>query len=125
MTAIHPAPLLADLQDAMTQDGVTTILVDLFVLFAAAKFVGELFEALRQPQVVGELLAGVLIGPHVLGLVGAEGEIVLEVIAELGVIILLFTVGLETSARISGRSEGPLCSSGSWAWCFLSWPGEV
>jgi Kef-type K+ transport system membrane component KefB len=99
MTAIHPAPLLAELQDAMTEDGVTTILVDLFVLFAAAKIVGELFEALRQPQVVGELLAGVLIGPHVLGLVGDEGTIVLEVIAELGVIILLFTVGLETSAR--------------------------
>jgi Kef-type K+ transport system membrane component KefB len=77
----------------------TTILVDLFLLFAAAKVVGELFEALRQPQVVGELLAGVLVGPHVLGLVGEEGEIVLEVIAELGLIILLFTVGLETSVR--------------------------
>lgn len=73
--------------------------MDLFALFAAAKVGGELFEALRQPQVVGELLAGVLIGPHVLGLVGGEGEIVLEVIAELGVIILLFTVGLETSVN--------------------------
>jgi Kef-type K+ transport system membrane component KefB len=83
----------------MTETDITTILVDLFLLFAAAKVVGELFEALRQPQVVGELLAGVLIGPHVLGLVGQEGEIVLEVIAELGVIILLFTVGLETSVR--------------------------
>jgi Kef-type K+ transport system membrane component KefB len=83
----------------MTENGVTTILVDLFVLFAGAKVVGELFEALRQPQVVGELLAGVLIGPHVLGLVGEEGEVVLEVLAELGVIILLFTVGLETSVR--------------------------
>jgi Kef-type K+ transport system membrane component KefB len=77
----------------------TTILVDLFLLFAAAKVVGEMFEALRQPQVVGELLAGVLVGPHVLGLVGDEGEVVLEVIAELGLIILLFTVGLETSVR--------------------------
>lgn len=83
----------------MTETDTASILVDLFLLFAAAKVVGELFEALRQPQVVGELLAGVLIGPHVLGLVGEEGEIVLEVIAELGVIILLFTVGLETSVR--------------------------
>jgi Kef-type K+ transport system membrane component KefB len=83
----------------MAETDVTAILVDLFVLFAAAKITGEVFEALRQPQVVGELLAGVLIGPHVLGLVAGEGNIVLEVIAELGVIILLFTVGLETSVQ--------------------------
>lgn len=74
-----------------------SVLVDLFVLFAAAKVAGELFEHFHQPAVVGELLAGVVVGPHVLGLVGgAEGD-VLEVVAELGVIILLFTVGLETS----------------------------
>jgi len=74
-----------------------SVLVDLFVLFAAAKVAGELFEHFGQPAVVGELLAGILVGPFALGLVGAgEGE-VLEVVAELGVIILLFTVGLETS----------------------------
>lgn len=73
------------------------ILIDLFVLFLAAKVLGELFEAIRQPAVVGELLAGVLVGPHLLGLVAAEGHAVLDVVAELGVIILLFTVGLETS----------------------------
>jgi Kef-type K+ transport system membrane component KefB len=73
-----------------------SVLVDLFVLFAAAKLLGELFESIHQPAVVGELIAGVLVGPHVLGWVGSgEGE-VLQVVAELGVIILLFTVGLET-----------------------------
>jgi Kef-type K+ transport system membrane component KefB len=74
-----------------------SVLLDLFILFAAAKIAGELFEAVRQPAVVGELLAGVVVGPHVLGLLGGEQERVLEVVAELGVIILLFTVGLETS----------------------------
>jgi Kef-type K+ transport system membrane component KefB len=73
-----------------------TVLVDLFVLFAAAKVAGELFEHFGQPAVVGELLAGVLVGPHVLGWAGGEGP-VLEVVAQLGVIILLFSVGLETS----------------------------
>jgi Kef-type K+ transport system membrane component KefB len=74
------------------------ILIHLFVLFAAARILGETFQAMKQPAVVGELLAGVLVGPYGLGLVGGEGEtLVLEVIAELGVIILLFTVGLETS----------------------------
>ena len=83
-----------------------SVLVDLFVLFAAAKISGELFEAVGQPAVVGELIAGIIVGPHVLGWAGAgEGE-VLEVVAELGVIILLFTVGLETSVgdlRAVGR----------------------
>jgi Kef-type K+ transport system membrane component KefB len=74
-----------------------SVLLDLFILFAAAKIAGELFEAIRQPAVVGELLAGVLVGPHVLGLLGGGEQEVLEVVAELGVIILLFTVGLETS----------------------------
>lgn len=86
---------------------VAPILVDLFILFAAARAAGELFESLRQPAVIGELLAGVIVGPHVLGFVGVEGEEVLEVVAELGVIILLFTVGLETTVgqlRRVGRS---------------------
>ena len=83
----------------MSEADVPSVLVDLFFLFAAAKLTGELFDALGQPEVVGELLAGVVIGPHVLGLVGEGDAAVLEVIAELGVIILLFTVGLETSVR--------------------------
>lgn len=74
-----------------------SVLVDLFVLFAAAKVLGELFEHFHQPAVVGELLAGILVGPHLLGWAGAGEGPVLEVVAELGVIILLFTVGLETS----------------------------
>jgi Na+:H+ antiporter len=71
-----------------------SVLVQLFVLFAAAKVLGELFEHFRQPAVAGELLAGVVVGPSVLGLVGG-GE-VLDLLAQLGVIILLFRVGLDT-----------------------------
>lgn len=75
----------------------SSVLVDLFVLFAAAKILGELFEHFGQPAVLGELLGGVLVGPHVIGAVGAESGPLLELLAELGVIILLFTVGLETN----------------------------
>ncbi|HEX2032123.1 MAG TPA: cation:proton antiporter [Actinomycetota bacterium] len=89
------------------------ILVDLFILFAAAKFLGELFDHVGQPEVVGELLAGILVGPHLLGWVGEESEAVLEVIAELGVIILLFTVGLETSVRDLRRVGGQALLVGS------------
>lgn len=84
-----------------------SVLVDLFVLFAAAKVAGELFEHVHQPAVVGELLAGVLVGPHVLGFVGSGEEEVLQVVAELGVIILLFTVGLETSVEDLRRVGRP------------------
>lgn len=88
------------------------MLVDLFVLFAAAKVAGELFERVHQPVVVGELLAGVLVGPHVLGLVGSGEEEVLQVVAELGVIILMFTVGLETSINDLKRVGRPAAAVG-------------
>jgi Kef-type K+ transport system membrane component KefB len=90
-----------------------SVLLELFILFAAAKVFGELFEHVHQPAVVGELLAGVLVGPHVLGLVGGGEEAVLEVVAELGVIILLFTVGLETSLDDLRQVGGPAIRVGT------------
>ena len=72
----------------------TEILLALFVILLAAKLGAELFERLRQPAVVGEILAGVIIGPSVLGLV-APSEFI-SMLAEIGVIFLLFTVGLGT-----------------------------
>jgi len=76
---------------------VSDVLLDLFLVLLAAKVGDEIFKRIGQPAIVGEILAGVVIGPSVLGIV-EPGE-VLEVFAELGVIFLLFWVGLET--RIS------------------------
>jgi Kef-type K+ transport system membrane component KefB len=70
------------------------ILTDLFVVLLAAKLGDEIFKRIGQPAIVGEILAGVVVGPSVLGFVEV-GE-VLEIFAELGVIFLLFWVGLET-----------------------------
>lgn len=72
-------------------------LVEVFFLLLAAQLVGWLFARLKQPVVIGEVLAGVLVGPALLGLVH-DGEI-LEFLAELGAIFLLFMVGLETRLR--------------------------
>lgn len=69
-------------------------LTDLFVVLLAAKLGDEVFKRIGQPAIVGEILAGVLVGPSLLGLV-EPGE-VLELFAELGVVFLLFWVGLET-----------------------------
>ena len=73
------------------------LLVTLFVMFAAAKVMAEVFERLHQPAVVGEILAGVLIGPSLLGWV--EPNLTTETLAEIGVILLMFAVGLETEPR--------------------------
>jgi Kef-type K+ transport system membrane component KefB len=72
----------------------TRVLLTLFIMLAAAKFMAELFERLRQPAVAGEIMAGILIGPSLLNLV-APTEIT-SILAEIGVIFLLFNVGLET-----------------------------
>lgn len=72
----------------------TKVLLTLFIMLTAAKLMAELFERLRQPAVAGEILAGVVIGPSLLNL-AAPSEIT-SVLAEIGVIFLLFNVGLET-----------------------------
>ena len=68
-------------------------LLSLFLLFLAAKIGEEVFRRINQPGVIGELLGGFIVGPFALGL--AHVTITAEVFAELGVVILLFTVGLE------------------------------
>jgi Kef-type K+ transport system membrane component KefB len=70
------------------------LLLQLFIMLGGAKLLAEIFARLRQPTVVGEILAGVLIGPQVLGWVAPSETS--QALAELGVIFLLFNVGLET-----------------------------
>ena len=69
------------------------VLLGLFVLLVAAKLGEEVVRRLGQPGVVGELLGGFIVGPYALGLV-SPGQTA-EVFAEVGVVILLFSVGLE------------------------------
>ena len=75
--------------------GPQTLLLELFVIFLAARVVGEVFERLYLPAVLGEILAGVVLGPYALGWVQPSDTI--ESIAELGAIFVLFNAGLETS----------------------------
>jgi Kef-type K+ transport system membrane component KefB len=70
-----------------------------------AKLLGEFAGRLGQPAVLGELLAGVVLGPSVLGLVPLIDGVVL--LAEIGVILLLFEVGLETDLGKLARVGGP------------------
>lgn len=73
------------------------LLFELFAIFVAAKVIGEIFERLTLPAVLGEILAGVLIGPYALGWIRPSDT--LKAISEIGAIFVLFNAGLEVSPR--------------------------
>ncbi len=64
-------------------------------MLGAAKIFGAAAQRLGQPAVLGELVAGGVLGMSVLGLVDPQ-DVVLRMLADLGVVILLFEIGLET-----------------------------
>lgn len=68
----------------------------MLLVFGSAKLLAEIFERFGQPGIVGEILAGVLIGPSVLGWIRPNE--LLTSLSELGVMFLLFRVGLEVKA---------------------------
>src|SRR5678815_928698 len=70
------------------------ILLGLFVIFVAAQIGAEIAQRLKLPGVVGEIVAGCVLGPSALGWV--HGSEALDLLAEIGVVLLLFSVGLET-----------------------------
>ena len=73
----------------------THILLSLFIIFVAAQVGAEIAQRLKLPAVVGEIAAGCVIGPSVLGWIHLPSE-PLEVMSEIGAVLLLFSVGLET-----------------------------
>jgi Kef-type K+ transport system membrane component KefB len=75
--------------------GTDSLLLQLFTIFVWAKVFGELFERLHLPAVLGEILAGVVLGPYATRFI-LPGDTIYS-IAEVGAVFLLFTVGLETS----------------------------
>lgn len=80
--------------------------LQLMIILLAARLFGELAARLRAPAVIGELLAGVVVGPSLLGWVPLSE--VIKLLAEIGIILLLFEVGLETDlgklVRTGGRA---------------------
>lgn len=70
---------------------------DLAIIIIFAKFFGILARKLKAPQVVGEIVAGLLIGPGILGLV-QQSDFLLDM-AEIGVVLLMFSAGLETNLK--------------------------
>lgn len=76
-------------------------LLFLAIILFATKICGLFSRKFHMPQVVGALLAGVILGPSVLNLISFDGATgsYLEITAEIGVILLMFSAGLETDRR--------------------------
>ena len=91
-------------------DHLATTLTQLFVVLLAAKVGDEVFKRLGQPTLIGEILGGVLVGPAVLGIYAVTPET--ELFAEIGVVLLLFQVGLETRIGDLLRVGGTAASVG-------------
>jgi len=71
------------------------ILKDIVIIFAFATAVNYLFTKIRIPTIIGYLLTGIVAGPSLLGVIESPHEI--EFMAEIGIILLMFTIGLEFS----------------------------
>ena len=73
---------------------ISVFLLQLLTIILSAKILGELAATIQIPSVIGELTAGIIIGPSVFGWI--ESNQVIRLLSEIGVILLLFQVGLET-----------------------------
>jgi Kef-type K+ transport system membrane component KefB len=105
-----------------------SVLAGLALIFVVAKLGGELFERFGQPAVLGELVAGMCVGALALAGVGGVEQLrshaVISALAEIGVIILLFEVGLESNLAEMlevGRSALLVAAAGVVAPFFLGW----
>lgn len=117
-----------DDESAHGNSEVAEVLLGLIVILLAAKLGGDLFERFKQPAVLGELVIGMVIGN--LSMIGFDAfepfkhSVTLEVLAEIGVILLLFMVGLESSINEMmkvGAASFMVATFGVIAPFFLGW----
>lgn len=89
------------------------VLLALFLIFLFAQIGAEVSQRLKLPAVVGEIVAGIVIGPSLLGWVAPSS--LLDILAEIGAVLLLFSVGLETrlgDLQKIGKTAGFVAGAG-------------
>jgi CPA2 family monovalent cation:H+ antiporter-2 len=82
----------------------------LVIIFGVSAFVVFLLQKLKVPSIVGFLIGGVVLGPHGFGVIREIGEV--ELLAEVGIILLLFTIGLEISLKNLKRIRSAIVGGG-------------
>ena len=87
------------------------LLNDIVIIFGLSIAVLFIFHLIRVPAIVGYLLTGILAGPYGLGLVHGVHEV--EVLAEIGVVLLLFAIGLEFSLKRMSQIKRSILLGGS------------
>jgi len=107
--------------DAGAPSPIFHVLLALAAVVVAGRALGTLFTAIRQPPVIGEVLAGILLGPSLLGRIAPEASAYilppsvapqLNVVAQLGVILYMFIVGLELNLdRVRRRAHATVATS--------------
>jgi Kef-type K+ transport system membrane component KefB len=107
LTAPEPSgdtPVFGAMQKAAHVDTLLHVLLALLVVIVLARGIGKLFALLHQPAVIGEIVAGILLGPSLLGRVSPElahfvlpAQVApfLQILAQVGVILFMFLVGVE------------------------------
>jgi len=101
--------------------GLTTLLIQIVVILVTARTLGWIFRGIRQPQVVGEMVAGILLGPSLLGWLapGVSAALfpstslgLLSGVSQIGLLIFMFLVGLEFNPRhLRGKRHTAIVTS--------------
>src|SRR5215472_3322229 len=94
----------------------TLFVAQIVVLLLVGRLLGEAMQRVGQPAVMGQLLAGVVLGPSVFGLIwpeaqhalfpaGREQKAMLEAVSELGILMLLLLTGMETDLKLVRKAK--------------------
>ena len=116
LTAVAQAAAQATAKAARSTDDLTgLVFIDIAIIVVVARLAGSLFKKIRQPAVVGEILAGIALGPSLLGLFPGhlpdrifpkDVRPFLNILAQVGLVIFMFIVGLELDvALIRGKER--------------------